>query len=139
MRRACKSCAFNYWEYALYYIDDILCISHDPGTVVMGLEQSYTLKSGIVKELDVYLGANVGEFHIDGSNDPDKPRWSMSSDEYIKSNITNIEVELENIKCILPKRAITQISPGYQPELDSPKELNPKKISFYQGIIGILR
>ena len=40
MRRACKSCAFNYWEYALYYIDDILCISHDPGTVVMGLEQS---------------------------------------------------------------------------------------------------
>ena len=62
----------------------------------------------------------------------------MSSDKYVKSAIANIEVELENIQYILPKRVVTPLSAGYRPELDMSKELKPKRVSFYQGIIGTL-
>ena len=62
----------------------------------------------------------------------------MSSDEYIKSAIANIEVKLEKIQYILPKLVVIPLSAGYRSELDSSKELNPKQISFYQSIIGTL-
>ena len=139
IHRACKPCGFKYWEYFLCYVNDVLYVSHDPDTAMKSLEQSYTLKSDSVKEPDLYLGAKVGTFYIDGSNDPEKPYWSMSSDEYVKSAIANIEVKLEKIQCILPKHVVTPLSAGYRPELDTSKELNPKQVSFYQGIIGILR
>ena len=138
MRRTCKPCDFKYWEYVLCYADDVLCISHDPNTVMKGLEKSYTLKPGSVKEPDLYLGAKVRIFYIDGSNDLEKSRWSMSSDEYDNSTIANIEVELGKNQCILSKRVVTTLSVGYRPKLDTSKELNPKQVSFYQGIIGTL-
>ena len=67
------------------------------------------------------------------------PRWLMSLDAYVKQGIINIEAELSKINCFLPKRAATPIAGGYRSELDSSKELNHRQISFYQGLIGILR
>ena len=139
MRKALKPCGFEYWEYVLCYVDDVLCISHDPDRVMKGLELKYILKPGSVKEPDLYLGAKISKYYIDGSPEPDKPRWSMSSDEYVKQSIINIEAELSKINSILPKRVSTPLAAGYRPELDSSKELNARQISFYQGLIGTLR
>jgi hypothetical protein len=35
-----------------------------------------------VKVPDSYLGAQVSNFYIDGADDPEKPRWAMSSEKY---------------------------------------------------------
>ena len=42
----------KYWEYGLYYVDDILLTSHDPQLTMDMLSESYKLKAGSVKEPD---------------------------------------------------------------------------------------
>ena len=41
-----------------------------------------------MKELDAYLGAEIRKWTIDGSDDPTKVRWAMSSDLYVKRAVT---------------------------------------------------
>ena len=94
MCRAYKPYVFKYWKYALCYVDSFLCVSHETDTVMI-FAQSYTLKPGSVKEPGVYQGAKAHKFYIHIWDDPEKSRWSMSSDEYVKSAIANMEVELE--------------------------------------------
>ena len=60
----------KYWEYVLCYVDDILCISHEPQVVMDYLASKYTLKKGSVKEPDAYLGAEVKKWTIDGADNP---------------------------------------------------------------------
>ena len=91
-----------------------------------GLELNYILKPSSVKEPDLYLGAKISKHYIDGSSEPEKSRWSMSSDKYVKQSILNIEAELSKINMILPKRVSTPLATGYRPDLDSPKELRPR-------------
>ena len=57
----------EYYEYVLIYVDDILCFSHDPQSVMNSLALLYRLKSDSVKEPDQYLGANIEKYQlIDG-------------------------------------------------------------------------
>jgi len=74
----------TYWEYALCYVDDILIISHNPQEAMDYLSSKYKLKEGSVKEPDSYLGADIRKWSVEGSDDPTKTRWAMSSDTYIK-------------------------------------------------------
>ena len=37
-----------------------------------------------MKEPEAYLGAEIRKWTIDGSDDPTKVRWVMSSDLYVK-------------------------------------------------------
>jgi hypothetical protein len=63
MRMQSKVMAFadqSYWEYALCFVDDILCVSHEPQAVMNYLLASkYTPKKRSVKEPDAYIGAKV--------------------------------------------------------------------------------
>jgi hypothetical protein len=73
------------------------------------LASRYTLKPGSVKEPDSYLGAQVSKYYIDGSDDPEKPRWAMSSEKYVKQAVADADVEtelLEKIDECLPTRVI---------------------------------
>ena len=139
MRENTKPDGFKYWEYCLCYVDDVLVVSHAPQKVMDGLSKRYTLKEGSVKEPDLYLGARISKHMIQGSDDPTKTRWAMSSDDYVKSAIENLQTELDKIGSRMPSKVETPLSSGYRPELDSSKELTPRQISFYQGLIGTLR
>ena len=139
MRENTKPDGFKYWEYCLCYVDDVLVVSHAPQKVMDGLSKRYTLKEGSVKEPDLYLGARISKHLIPGSDDPTKTRWAMSSDDYIKSAIDNLEIELDKISSRMPRKVETPLSSGYRPELDSSRELTPRQINFYQGLIGTLR
>lgn len=78
---ATKADDTEYYEYTLCYVDDILACSTDPPEVIMDtLQKTYLLKKDSVKEPDSYLGADVTKYCIDGSDNPGKPRWAMSSD-----------------------------------------------------------
>jgi hypothetical protein len=130
----------KYWEYVLCYVDDLLVICLDPQVTMDALSKSYTLKTGSVKEPDAYLGAEIRKWQVPGSNDdPDSTCWGMSSDLYVKRAIAEVERELIQMEMRLPTRVTTPLTQGYCPEVDSSPELAPRRASYFQGLIGILR
>ena len=43
-----------------------------------------------MKETDVYLGAKVLKWAIDGLDDPTKTRWTMLSNLYVKCAVSKV-------------------------------------------------
>jgi hypothetical protein len=70
-RAATKPDGFQYYEYVLAYVDDILTLSHNPVVIMKALEDFYRLKDGYEKPTR-YLGADVKEWRF--PEDMDKPR-----------------------------------------------------------------
>ena len=139
MRPKVKPNGDKYWEYVLCYVDDILCVSHEPQVVMDYLASKYTLKKGSVKEPDAYLGAEVKKWTIEGADNPSKVRWAMSSDLYVKRAVTEVERELDEIGERLSTKVSTPMSQGYRPEVDTTPELDAKRANYFQGLIGVLR
>lgn len=136
MRPAMKENGDKYYEYVLCYVDDILCISAKPKAIMEYLQSKYTLKNGTVKEPDTYLGVDIKKMYIDSSDDPTKVRWGMSSETYVKRVLEN---ELQAAGKRLSTKASTPLASGYRPELDVSPELDDKRATYYQGLVGILR
>jgi hypothetical protein len=139
MKPKVKPDGFKYWSYVLVYTDDILAIDHEPKVVMDYLASRYTLKPGSVKEPDQYLGSQVSKFYIDGADNPEKPRWAMSSEKYVKQAVAEVELELSAVDQCLPTRVSTPLSQGYRPELDQSRELDGRRGQYYQSLIGVLR
>lgn len=61
-RSAAKPNGFEYYEYLLVYVDDILIISHDPNPILQCIQKSYRLKEP-AGDPKIFLGAiNRGQF-----------------------------------------------------------------------------
>ena len=73
--------------------------------------KSFTLKPGSVKTPDLYLGARISKFYIPGSDDGDKHVWAMSSDDYVKTAIENVQTELGHVGRFIPSRKIRNSDP----------------------------
>ena len=139
MRPALKPDGAKYYEYVLCYVDDILVISMKPKEVMDYLESAYTLKEGSVGVPTEYLGAQVRQVHIEGSADPTKVRWGLSSDLYVKRAVAEVERELEKVnKSLRTGKISTALASGYRGELDTTPELDPPRANYYQGLIGVL-
>ena len=74
-----------------------------------------------------------------GSDDPTKTRWAISCNNFVKSTISNLEIKLDKIHYSMPKKVEIPLSSGYESKIDSSRELNPRQITFYQGLIGTIR
>ena len=131
---------FQYYEYVLVYIDDLLIVSHDPKTVMQDLQRRYTIKPDSIKPPDEYLGSEIRRYTIPGTQDPsNRDRWAMSADKYCKRALAEVETELEKSGEKLKSKVTTPIADGYRPELDATPELDARRANYYQGLIGILR
>ena len=139
LRPAIKKNGDKYYEYVLVYVDDLLVVSEEPMLVMDELGKRYTLKDGSVHEPTTYLGAQFGKFKIKTSQDPDKERWSMSSDNYVKQAIKDVEAEVKLMQKKLPTRVTTPLSAGYRPEVDGSPELPDDSVRTFQKHIGVLR
>jgi hypothetical protein len=140
MRPKAKPDGFKYWSYILVYTDDLLVVDHEPKVIMDYMASSrYTLKPRSVMEPTVYLGAQVSKYYIDGATNPEKPRWAMSSEKYVKQAVANVETKLEKIDQYLPTKVTTPVSQGYRPELDQSRELDGKQGQYYQSLIGVLQ
>jgi hypothetical protein len=143
MRTAVMKNGDKYYQYMLAYVDDLLCCGEDPKSQMNMIQGKFTLKDGTVEEPTLYLGADVEKFYISESDDPLKIRWAMSSTNYTKKAVAEVERELATaaygFSC-LPTRGIkTPLASEYRPELDSSPELDHKQQNYYQGLIGVLR
>jgi hypothetical protein len=82
---------------------------------------------------DLYLGADEKKGYINGSDEPGKVRWAMSSINYTKKAIEEVELELQEGRLKLPTKVATPLSSGYRPEIDSTAELDDEWQNYYQN------
>ncbi len=66
IRPAVKPDSFEYYEMTLVYVDDIMCISHDPKATMKGIKTAFKLKDDKVEKPENYLGAQLSQRVIDG-------------------------------------------------------------------------
>jgi hypothetical protein len=138
MRPAVKADGSKYYEYVLCYIDDILMALMNPQATMKSIEKVFPLKAGSVKQPELYLGADIKKWYIDGSEEPGKACWAMSSTNYTKKAIFEVERELKAADKRLLTRVTTPLSTGYRPEIDATPELDADRQNYYQGLIGVL-
>jgi hypothetical protein len=134
LRPAVKLDGFKYYEMVLVYVDDILCISHDPKATMVGIQETFKLKDDKIEKPETYLGAQLEQTVIGGQS-----CWTMSSHAYVKAAVANVEAALDASGQRLPSRCTTPIQANYRPELDTTSELNLKGMRYYQEQIGVLR
>jgi hypothetical protein len=82
-RPATKCDGFEYYEYILVYVDDILAVSASPIAIMKTIQKAYRLKDTPASPTD-YLGAKIKPWSI-----PNETRkvWSMSCNQYLKEAI----------------------------------------------------
>ncbi|KAL7520462.1 hypothetical protein ACHAWF_000275 [Thalassiosira exigua] len=71
---------FEYYSYALCYVDDILCCDHDTSEVMRELGGYFALKPGAAGTPNIYLGAKLSETTLENS----VRVWDMSSSKYVQ-------------------------------------------------------
>ncbi|GAX24495.1 hypothetical protein FisN_18Lu065 [Fistulifera solaris] len=106
----------------------------DPVKVLKELGQSFQFKNDEIKEPDMYLGATLKQRTLDGV-----PRWSVTSDEYLKAAVENLERQLDEKKLKLPNALSTPTNSNIVFELDDSRLLDEEEITHFQELIGILR
>ena len=62
----------------------------------------------------MYLGAEISKMH----DETNKECWTMSSDKYCASAVTNVSENLEKSGLRLPSKCLTPLSNDYMPKLD---------------------
>ena len=137
MRPAVKPDGTEYYEYLLAYVDDLCGMSMDTKHMFHSIGELFKLKKESVKEPDLYLGADIEKVQL--PSEPGKTRWAMSSTNYTKKAIEEVERELTKVDKRLPTKVPTPLGGGYRPELDQTAELDAKRQNYYQGLIGVLR
>ena len=132
-RPAVKADGEAYYEYLLCYVDDVLCVSHDPDFTMKQVQEKFELKGNKWDDVEVYLGARITNKVHEGTK-----LWTMSSHDYLKSAIKEVEEKLKTQGQELPKKVKCAMYQSYKPELDSTEELSSDEITYFQELIGIL-
>lgn len=137
-RPATKSNGDKYYEYIMTYVDDVIAISIDAKKIlreVQSIESGMQFKNDKIEPPTVYLGAKLTSKVMDGIQ-----RWTISSDNYVKAAVSNIEdLVKNNPKYRIDRNQKTPMVGNYLPELDGSTELESDEVTLYQELIGVLR
>ena len=71
---AVKPNGFEYYEYILCYVDDKMCISHEPGISIRRIQAAFKFKGNNMEQPEIYLGDQVRNMVVDRSEG-----WYMSA------------------------------------------------------------
>ena len=134
IRPAVKHDGEEYYEYILVYVDDILAISCDATSVMLEIAEKFKFKKDAITPPEIYLGGRLERKSLNGRN-----IWTLTSRDYVKAIIANLENRLAKRGQKLPNKAITPMIQEYKPELDTSEELYNDDITMYQELIGELR
>jgi hypothetical protein len=128
----------HYYAYILCYVDGILCIHHDPMSVMGEINKYLPLKPSSVGDPDIYLGTKLKETRLtDGVM-----AWELSPSKYVIQAVKNCQLYLtEKLaeKFSIPSRADNPFPVDYDPTTDQSDLLDPDCSSFYQHLIGVMR
>jgi hypothetical protein len=126
----------KYWAYILIYVDDILCVNHEPGTSLDHIDKYFKMKPGSIMEPTFNLGAKIKKTVMsNGVVD-----WGMSSSKYVQAAVQNVQEYLkENGDRKLKKNTSDPFEATYRAEIDESPVLGPEMANYFQSQIGILR
>jgi hypothetical protein len=122
MQSSTKDCGFEYYEYILVYVDDLLVISHAPKPIMETITKAYRLKDEPAEPKN-YLGSTIWKWALPNEN---RTVWSMNSTQYIKEAIRCLEIELSKNNLCLRGKPSTPMQSNYRPELDVSPSLSPE-------------
>ncbi len=128
----------HYYAYILCYVDDILCIHHDPMSVMNKVNGYLPLKPSSVVDPDIYLGAKLKETQLLNG----VMAWGNSPSKYVVQAVKNCQLHLtEKLagRYSIPTRADNPFPVDYDPFTDLSDILDPDCSSFYQHLIGVMR
>ena len=135
LRAATKGDGEQYYEYILMYVDDILAISCDARSILEEVQKTFELKNDSIESPEFYLGAKLQRKPING-----KLCWTITSQDYVKAAVENVEEAIKNTRRRLPTTNIdTPMNNTYTPELDVTEELPSDDVTFFQELIGVLQ
>ncbi len=125
------------YAYILCYIDDILCIHHNPMSVLNEINGYLLLKPSLVGDPDIYLGAKLKQTLL-----PDGVwAWGLSPSKYVAQAVKNCQMHLtEELggKYKIPVKADNPFPVYYDSLTDLSDPLDAKCPSFYQHLIGVM-
>ena len=98
------------------------------------IQRRFKFKNDKVEEPSNYLGARLQKKTINGVQ-----CWTMTSLDYIKASIANVEQTIKGTRWKIPNKVQTPMVASYSPELDGTPELDAKETQFYQELMGVLR
>ncbi len=122
--------------YILCYVDDILCIHHDPMSVMNEINGYLPLKPSSVGNPDIYLGAKLKETWLPNG----VMAWGLSPSKYLIQAVKNCRLHLtEKLagRYSIPARADNPFPVDYDPSTDLSDILDPDCSSFYRHLIGV--
>ena len=64
LRPEVKPYGFEYYEYILFYVDEMLCISHNLQKSMKRIQKYFSLKEYRIEPPDVYLGASLANMKL---------------------------------------------------------------------------
>ena len=138
MRPAIKENGEEYYEYLIYYVDNILCISKNATRVLedMRKDGGIKYKNGKIEPPEMYLGACLQKRTVTQTQ---KECWSISSVDYINVIVAAARESFKGTQWKFLGSVNTPIIASYHPEIDETPELDESKITKYQEFIGMLR
>jgi hypothetical protein len=81
----------SYWAYILIYVDDILCVHHDPGSPLAKLDEYFKMKESFIQVPTLYLGAKLKKTVLTNG----VVLWGMSFSKYVQSTVQNVKEYME--------------------------------------------
>jgi hypothetical protein len=76
-----------YWAYILIYVDDILCVHHDPGSPLAKMDEYFKMKEGSIQVTTFYLGSKLKKTVLPNG----MVAWGMSSSKYMQYAVQNVK------------------------------------------------
>jgi hypothetical protein len=120
----------HYYPYILCYVDNILCIHHDPMSVMKEINSNLPLKPSSVGDPDIYLGAKLKETQLSNG----VMAWGLSPSKYVVRAVKNCQLHLTGKlagRYSIPARADNPFPVDYDPSTDLSDILDPDCFSFY--------
>ena len=78
-----------YYEYVLYFADDVLRISADPSRTMKQIQEKFQFKGNKWNNLYIYLGARIHKKVLEGIT-----LWTMTSYDCLKAAVKQVEHKL---------------------------------------------
>ena len=88
------------------------------------------MKKDKIDTPEIYLGGRLARNELNTNQ-----LWTISSVDYMKSVVKNLEERLKKQGTKLPDRATTPMSSDYIPYLDATAELDANDITLFQELI----
>jgi hypothetical protein len=119
----------------MIYVDDILCVHHEPGTSLPQIDRYLKMKPGSIMEPTFFLGPKLKKTVMPNG----VVAWGMISSKYAQTAVQNVQECLQkNGNRKLKKKKAAPFKTTYTAEIEESPVLGPEMENYFQSQVGIL-